>query len=115
MCFLPVGLKTPPHISHLEGIHLSSTVRLTVLTDRVWQLALKVFNVQTLEVFFYPLTHLRVRYLRGFLGQTAALRRNQVVVLGADVLVGIVQTSWAGSRRRAEQMEGESRVTVSKS
>lgn len=58
-------------------------------------------------VFLPPLTHLRVGYLRGLLGQAAALRWNQVVVLGADVLVRIVQTSWAGPRRRAEQTGGE--------
>lgn len=33
------------------------------------------------------LLHLRVRDLGGFLRQAAALRRDQVVVLGADVLV----------------------------
>lgn len=65
--------------------------------------------------FFPPLTHLRVGYLRGLLSQAAALRWNQIVVLGADVLVGIVQTSWAGPRWRAEQTEGKCRVTVSKS
>ena len=100
MCFLPVGLKTPLPISHLEATSLSSSVPLSILTDRLWQLAPKVLNFQILEGF-HPLTHLRVGYLGGFLGQAAALCWNQVVVLGADVLVGIVQTSWAGSGRRA--------------
>lgn len=31
--------------------------------------------------------YLRVGYLRGFLGQTAALRWDQVVVLSADILI----------------------------
>lgn len=45
-----------------------------------------VLNFQTAGIL-YSWAHLRVRYLRGFLGQAAALCRNQVVVLGADVLV----------------------------
>lgn len=51
--------------------------------------------------------HLRVGYLRGFLGQTAALCRDQVIVLSADVLIGVVQASRTGSGWRPGQMETE--------
>lgn len=40
---------------------------------------------------------LRVRHLGGLLGQTAALGRDEVVVLGAHILVGVVQAAGARS------------------
>lgn len=88
MCFLPVGLKTPLQTSHLEEIHLSSSGCLYSPTGLV--ISSKgnetVLNFLTPGIL-YSRAHLRVGYLRGFLGQAAALCRNQVVVLGADVLV----------------------------
>lgn len=47
--------------------------------------------------------YLWVRNLRGFLSQTAALRWNQVIILSADVLVRVVQTSRTGPRWRPGQ------------
>lgn len=53
--------------------------------------------------------YLRVRYLRGFFSQTAALCWNQVIILSTDILIRVVQTSRTGSRRRPEQMERKHR------
>lgn len=49
------------------------------------------------------LLHLRVRDLGGLLRQAAALRWDQVVVLGADVLVGVMEAAWTGPGRRSEE------------
>lgn len=46
--------------------------------------------------------YLGVRDLGGLLGQAAALRRDQVVVLGADVLVGVVEAAGTGPGGRPE-------------
>lgn len=47
--------------------------------------------------------YLGVGDLGGLLRQAAALRRDQVVVLGADVLVGVVQAAGTGPGRRPEE------------
>ena len=51
--------------------------------------------------------YLRVGYLRGFLGQTAALRGDQVIVLSADILIWVVQASRTGPRWRPEEKKQE--------
>lgn len=56
------------------------------------------------------LLHLRVWDLGGFLRQAAALCRDQVVVLGADVLVWIVKTAWTGSGRRSGGKKDKNRT-----
>lgn len=53
--------------------------------------------------------YLRVRYLGGFLGQTAALCWDQVIVLSAHILIRVVQTSRTGSWWRPGQMEKKKR------
>lgn len=45
-------------------------------------------------------TALRIRNFRRFFGQAAALCGDQVIVLSADVLVGIVKAAWTGPGRR---------------
>lgn len=58
------------------------------------------------------LLHLRVWDLGGFLRQAAALCRDQVVVLGADVLVWIVKTAWTGSGRRSGGKKDKNRTIL---
>lgn len=47
--------------------------------------------------------HLWVRDFRGFFSQAGALRRDQVIVFGAHILVRIVETAWTGPGWRPEQ------------
>lgn len=60
----------------------------------------------------YELLHLWVWDLGGFLSQAAALCRDQVVVLGADVLVWIVKTSRTGSGRRSGEKKDKNRIIL---
>lgn len=63
-----------------------------------WTVPLTYINRHGL-IMWQNVCYLWIWDLRGLLCETAALCWDQVIVLGADVLIGIVQTAWTGSRR----------------
>lgn len=57
------------------------------------------WQTKDVDVSWQKVCYLWIWDLGGFLCQTAALCRDQIIVFSADVLIWIMQTAWTGTRR----------------
>lgn len=79
--------------------HIQTCNKYTLYADREWTFHIqRTYKIQHKKQEL--LLHLWVWDFGGFFSQAAALCRDQVIVLCADVLVWIVKTAWTGPRRR---------------
>lgn len=85
--------------AHTDGYkHVTNTHLMQTDSEHLTHRNHTRYNVKTRVAM-----HLWVWDFGGFFSQAAALRRDQVIVLCADILVWIVKTAWTGPRRRPGQ------------